>query len=152
MHLKNQKGFTLIELLVTFAVLSILVLLALFVINPTKQIADARDAQRKKDLHQISVSLLSYYGRHFYYPVILSDLVGPDLKTEPKDPKTNSSYQIVVPGEGMPPQDAVIYTTLESPTDANNYYWVYKTACGRAKGESRTVNLTDDYYINNCTW
>ena len=54
--------FTLIELLVVVAIVGILASGLMAVINPAARIGQARDAQRKSDLHQIQTALEAYYN------------------------------------------------------------------------------------------
>jgi type IV pilus assembly protein PilA len=46
----SQKGFTLLEILLVVAIISILAGIVILAINPTKQLGDTRNAQRRSDV------------------------------------------------------------------------------------------------------
>ena len=49
----NQSGFTLIEILVVIGIIAVLAAIVIIAINPARQFAQARDAQRSSDLNAI---------------------------------------------------------------------------------------------------
>jgi type IV pilus assembly protein PilA len=56
-----RRGFTLIELLLVIAILASIVIVA---INPTKQLGDARDSQRRSDVNTLLNGIYEYAIDH----------------------------------------------------------------------------------------
>ena len=57
---KTMKGFTLIEILVVVALIAILTAITFIAINPAKNFADTRNAQRSSDVVQILNAVTQY--------------------------------------------------------------------------------------------
>lgn len=64
---RKSKGFTLIELLIVITIIAILAIIAATV-NANFQ-KSARDAVRKRDIHDIQVAMQMYYDNKDHYPV-----------------------------------------------------------------------------------
>lgn len=60
--LQNYKlrAFTLIEILLVVAVISILAGIVIFAVNPSKQLGDSRNAQRRSDVNTILNAIYQY--------------------------------------------------------------------------------------------
>lgn len=60
MKFKKQSGFTLVELLVVIGILTVLTAVVLVAVNPGRQLAQARDTQRRADVNTVITSITAY--------------------------------------------------------------------------------------------
>lgn len=68
----NKRGFTLLEILLVVGIIAILAGIVIVAINPSKQLATVRNAERKSDLKQLDSALTQYYIDKFHYPTSLT--------------------------------------------------------------------------------
>ena len=68
MPTKQNKGFTLLEILLVIAAIGILAAIVLVAINPNRQIAQVRDANRRSDINTIYKALEQYLIDNGSYP------------------------------------------------------------------------------------
>ena len=59
--MKKRSGFTLIELLIVIGIIAILAGIVIIAVNPTKQFAEANNAQRQSDVNAV-LNAISQYG------------------------------------------------------------------------------------------
>jgi prepilin-type N-terminal cleavage/methylation domain-containing protein len=58
------NGFTLLELLIVIAIIGVMSTVLMMVINPAKQLAKARDSERKSDIYAIVSAIDRYATEH----------------------------------------------------------------------------------------
>ena len=67
--MKNfRKGFTLLEILLVVGIIAILAGITIVAINPSKQLAQVRNTERKSDLKQLYNAMTQFYIDKSYYP------------------------------------------------------------------------------------
>lgn len=59
-NMQKNKGFTLVELLVVIGILAVLTAVVLVAVNPGRQLAQARDTQRRADVNTIITAITAY--------------------------------------------------------------------------------------------
>jgi len=72
-----QKAFTLLEVLIVVAIVAILAGIVIVAINPSKQLGNARDSQRKSDIGSIFTAINQYAVDYGHYPIGISSTPTP---------------------------------------------------------------------------
>ncbi|HEX7456537.1 MAG TPA: type II secretion system protein [Candidatus Nanoarchaeia archaeon] len=121
----KNKGFTLIELIVVIAIISILVGIVVFVIDPEGMIDRSNDTKDRTELNQVKTSLELYYNDHDEYPADSGDLEPTYMKQVP------SGIDYGVSGDGQD-YDAGISIRRSGQVDADS---VSKCGTELASGE-----------------
>ena len=80
------SGFTLLEILLVVGIIALLAGIVIIAINPARQVAQTRNAERRSDLKQISNAVQQYFIDHLRFPTST-----PTTLTEICDTGTSSS-------------------------------------------------------------
>lgn len=76
--MKYQKGFTLLEILLVIAAIGILAAIVIVAINPNRQLAQARDAERSGEVNALYKSFEQFLLENGQYPSEIESLSGGD--------------------------------------------------------------------------
>jgi len=138
----SEKGFTLLELVVSLAILTFLISMILFEINPQYQYSKAFDGQRKQDLGQIRNALDTFYNDHNCYP----------------SPQTPSDNPIPFGQEWMDGDNVLMKKVPQDPyvyqDNRGGYYYNYKAKIGEGACSQWNIlfaRLTDSSFANKTT-
>ena len=148
----NSRGFTLLEILLVIGIIAILAGIVIMAINPGRQLAFARNAERKSDLKQINNALQQYYIDHREYPpTLLGDL------TEICDTGSSASSSAITTfcddallinlSVLVPTYLTAIPRDPQATTTAHAGYQVKKHSSGKI-GLSSTAELGQEIFIN----
>lgn len=83
--MKSSRGFTLLEILLVVAAIAILSGIVIVAINPVKQLAETRNAQRRSDVAAISSAMSQYLMKHASYPDLVEAGMCEDAEPDSSD-------------------------------------------------------------------
>lgn len=106
----NNKGFTLLEILLVIAAIGILAAIVLVAINPNRQLAQARNAQRRSDVLAISNAI---------YQKILDDASNNVTTMNTALGNTGIIYAIGTAGAATTPTSTACLANTTGTTTAN---------------------------------
>ena len=162
----SSSGFTLYEILLVMAILAILLIAALF--GWRVQIAKARDAQRKSQMHNLRIAFQTYRDDNGCYPpeaevVCGSISLAPYLPEMPCDPVNEDPYIFKYVLDSC--KTYHLYTKLEweldteinssgcpdgcGPNNAYNYYVTDSDTAG-APTQDQSVEPTCGTTVKSC--
>lgn len=72
-----HSGFTLLEVLLAVAMIGVLAGIVISAVNPVRQLADARDAQRRNDVEAIANAIVQYEVKNGSLPPGIDGRTGP---------------------------------------------------------------------------
>lgn len=70
---RNLKAFTIIEMLIVVAIIAILAAILIIAINPSRQLAQARNAQRNSDLRALQSATNQFFIDNLVWPIGLDE-------------------------------------------------------------------------------
>ncbi|HTK03702.1 MAG TPA: RDD family protein [Alphaproteobacteria bacterium] len=91
--------FVIVGLVIAFVVITILAVVVISAIDPSRKVSQARDAKRKNDLKTVEIALKEYYLDKKVYPENLETLVPHYLPSVPKDPSESQTYKYTTDGK-----------------------------------------------------
>jgi len=108
----SKKGFTLLEVLLVIGIIAILAGIVILAINPGKQLADARNAQRRSDVNTILNGIYQYaVDNSGTMPATLVAAVADD----------DACYTMVENDYGTVNANSILASTLTELTDSGTY-------------------------------
>ncbi len=148
---REQKGFTLLEILLVIAAIGILAAIVLIAINPNRQLAQARNAQRRSDVNTIYKAIEQYLIDTGSYPIGTINGVSTPLNNTYVDLCSSTS-----PGNTClnlnalltPQYLAAIPRDAQASVGITGYRVAINSLNNRVSVQATTVELTQSIAIN----
>ena len=151
--LREEKGFTLLEILLVVAAIAILAGIVILALNPSKQLAETRNAQRWSDVNTILNAAYQYsIDNNGDVPSTITTTATGVCKTTPSNDCTNlidlgvltnnETYLVGMPVDPNP------NATACTDTDDSTCYEILQTSNGRitvsapSAEEGETISVT----------
>jgi prepilin-type N-terminal cleavage/methylation domain-containing protein len=153
-NLKKSAGFTLLEILLVVGIISILAGIVILAINPTKQLGDTRNAQRRSDVMTILNAVYQFsIDKGGYLPTddgtIEGDVVILESDSTTACSTINTDHEIMKEDTASGSGEINLYTSLvgseelttylitipvdplRSASDVDTGYHIFKNSAGR---------------------
>ncbi len=132
---KSRKGFTLLEILLVVAAIAILAGIVILAINPAKQLADTRNAQRRSDVNTILSGTYQYIiDSAGTVPAAINQAVACDNTAANQLCKTGGNCAGITDLSALTTNQRYLTSTPLDPTGSSangTGYFIVKSANGR---------------------
>ncbi len=149
---KSREGFTLLEILLVVAAIAILAGIVILAINPGKQLADTRNAQRRSDVNTILNAIYQYViDNSGTVPAAINQAVACDNTAANQLCKTGGTCTGITDLSALTTNQKYLTSTPLDPTGSSangTGYFVVKSANGRitvcapSAEQSATITVT----------
>ena len=150
MSIKDTKAFTLLEVLLVVAVIAILAGIVIIAINPAKQLADTRNAQRQVDVNTILNGVYQYaIDENGSIPSTITEASKEVCKTDIVQ-STCSSDDLIYLGVLTDNEEYLVELPIDPTSTSTNGtgYFIVKSSHGRvtvnapSAEEEKTISVT----------
>lgn len=125
-----NRGFTLIEMILVVAIIAILAALVVVAINPSKQLGDARNAQRRADIRTILDAVYQYAIDHDGIPSVIPNSAATEIcRTD-----SSSCAGMINFSSTLTESERYLVSIPIDPAEQNSLgtgYFIYKDTYGR---------------------
>jgi prepilin-type N-terminal cleavage/methylation domain-containing protein len=144
----STKGFTLLEILLVVGIIALLAGIVIVAINPARQLASVRNAERKSDIKQIDSAITQYYIDNFRYPTgITSTLKGICDTGSTPSPSGVTCTNLVDLSVLVPDYITAIPTDPTSTTTNTGYYIKQDSATRKIGVQADLAELDQDIVV-----
>jgi prepilin-type N-terminal cleavage/methylation domain-containing protein len=132
--MKLKKGFTLLEILLVIAAIGVLAAIVIVAINPNRQLAQARDAERSLEVDALYKSLVQFSIENGVYPVTIEALMVGDeaeICASNVDLATCQTNDLLYLEGDLAPRYLTVIPSDPSAEGVNSGYSVFRAANGK---------------------